>query len=162
LKDEYLPKGKTAADNAAALGNDHEFPVKRCACFGSAGQVAVKLARELFSVSVGTARATGRLLPMDRHKAPSSPEHLAWQLVARCRQDIQAAWEQLDGAWRSLGRLPTMRAAFGRAAKGVSQFETQRQPHMLARTSPLKLKAVRKPPRPGRRNGRSLTSHEVL
>lgn len=73
-------------------------------------------------------------------------EILAQRLINRCRQDIQAAWEQLEAAWRNLGRMPKVLAGRERGSvqvKSHSPKMPKRQPRSLAKTSPLRMKKMR-------------------
>lgn len=73
-------------------------------------------------------------------------EILAQRLIDRCRQDIRAAWDQLEAAWRSLGYMPKVLAGRGRGSvqvKSRSPKMPKRQPRSLAKTSPLRIKKMR-------------------
>jgi hypothetical protein len=76
-----------------------------------------------------------------------SPQILAQRLIDRCRADIQAAWDQLEAAWRSLGRVPKALVERG-AVPTRPSMTPKRQPRSLTKTSPLRTKKARAMPRP--------------
>jgi len=68
---------------------------------------------------------------------------LGRQLIDRCRHEIQAAWEQLEAAWRSIGRMPRTlveQSAEARTVRPYPAKTSKRRPRSLAKASPLRLK----------------------